>query len=337
MTGMTTTEPKLPPITILIEWENAQDVEDFWVRRALTALQDELERQHNLMSELPRVMYLYNENVVHEDAIRKEIAIAAPRLEQFCRLEFKPTPGLTYYKLKNYGVAETRTELVAMVDSDAAPQPGWLPALLKPFADPQVMAVGGFTVLGFNNLVSKVMALTWIFNLRSERKQTLGRHKIHANNCAFRTDFFRANPWPDLPAFKKQCGFWIRDIEKRGIKWVRTADAMTVHAPQPGIPFLIWRAWIAGLDRDYQGAQTISQNRLRRVAFAFQFWAKKSWRSTKRIIAKGHEVDLPAWQMPAALFLAGCYYLILLVAQLGSALTRRYQKLPPLLQVLQHQ
>ncbi|MEO8559625.1 MAG: glycosyltransferase, partial [Rhodospirillales bacterium] len=267
------TETKLPPITILIEWENAQDVYDFWVRRALTALQDELERQHSLMSQSPRVMYLYNENVVHEDHIRKEIAIAAPRLEQFCTLEFKPTPGLTYYKLKNYGVAQTRTELVAMVDSDAAPQPGWLPALLKPFADPAVMAVGGFTVLGYNNLVSKVMALTWIFNLRSEREQTLQRHKIHANNCAFRTDFFHANPWPDLPAFKKQCGFWIRDIEKRGIKWVRTADAITVHAPQPGIPFLIWRAWTAGLDRDYQGAQTISQSRVRRVLFAFQFWA----------------------------------------------------------------
>jgi len=186
------TEAKLPPVTILIEWENAQDVEDVWVRRALSALQDELQRQQSRLSEKPRVMYLFNQRAVSEQDIRREIEIAAPRLEEFCALEFKPTPGLTYYKLKNYGVSETKTDLVAMVDSDAAPQPGWLPALLQPFADPEVMAVGGFTVLGYDNLVSKVMALSWIFNLRSERQQTLARHKIHANNCAFRTEFFRA-------------------------------------------------------------------------------------------------------------------------------------------------
>jgi len=330
-------EAKLPPVTILIEWENAQDVENIWVRRALTALQEELQRQQSILTEKPRVMYLFNSRAVSEQDIRREIAIAAPRLEEFCTLEFKATPGLTYYKLKNYGVSETKTELVVMVDSDAAPQPGWLPALLKPFTDPEVMAVGGFTVLGYNNLVSKVMALSWIFNLRSEREQTLARHKIHANNCAFRTDFFRANPWPDLPAFKKQCGFWIRDIEKRAIKWVRTADAVTIHAPQPGIRFLAWRAWTAGLDRDYQGAQTISQNKLPRLLYAFRFWAKKTWRTTTRIVGKGRQVELPPWQVPAALLLGWAYYTTALMAQLWAVLTRRYQPLPALLQVPQHQ
>jgi Glycosyl transferase family 2 len=329
-------DEKLPPVTILIEWENAQDVEDFWVRRAMTALQDELERQHNRCAEPPRVMYLFNQEVVSADDIRKEIALVAPKLPQLCKLEFQATPGLTYYKLKNYGVGLTKTEFVVMVDSDAGPQPGWLPAILKPFERPEVMAVGGFTMLGYNNLVSKVMALTWIFNLKSERDITLERHKIHANNCAFRTEFFKANPWPDLPAFKKQCGFWIRDIEARGIPWVRTAEAMTIHAPQPGIPFLTWRAWTAGLDRDYQGAQTISQSKLRRLLFALQFWLKKSWRATRRIIGKGHEVDLPVWQMPAALFLAYGYYGIAFVAQLYAALTRSYEPLRALRQVSQH-
>lgn len=329
-------DSKLPPVTILIEWENAQDVEDFWVRRAMTALQDELERQHNRCAEPPLVMYLFDRNKVAEGDIRKEIAAVAPKLERFCELRFVPTPGLTYYKLKNHGVGLTRTEFVVMLDSDAGPQPGWLPALLKPFERPEVMAVGGFTMLGYNNLVSKVMALTWIFNLKSERDRTEKRHKIHANNCAFRTAFFQANPWPDLPAFKKQCGFWIRDIEARGIPWVRTADAVTIHAPQPGIPFLTWRAWTAGLDRDYQGAQTISQSKLRRLLFAFEFWLKKSWRATRRIVGKGHEVDLPVWQMPAALFLAYGYYLILLAGQLYAASTRRYEPLRPLREVSQH-
>jgi hypothetical protein len=328
---------KIPPVTILIEWENAQDVADVWVRRALAALEQELQRQQVRFSEKPIVLYLFNASAVDEAHIRREIALAAPKLEQLCTLRFTPTPGLTYYKLKNHGVALTKTDLVAMLDSDAAPQPGWLPALLQPFANPEVMAVGGFTVLGYNNLVSRVMALTWIFNLPSERAQTLERHKIHANNCAFRTEFFRHHPWPDLPTFKKQCGFWIRDIEKRGIKWVRTAEAMTIHAPQPGLRFLAWRAWTAGLDRDYQGAQTISHNKGRRILFAFQFWAKKTWRATRRVVTKGRQVELPWWQIPAALLLGWSYYGLALVAQLFAVATRRYQPLPALLPVLQHQ
>ncbi|MEX0923894.1 MAG: glycosyltransferase [Rhodovibrionaceae bacterium] len=322
------------PLTILIEWENAQDVEDLWVRKALTALQDELEREHNRFSVPPKVMYLYNEAAVDPDHIRSEIAIAAPKLGQFCDLHFEPTPGLSYYKLKNHGVAITTTDLVVMVDSDAAPEPGWLGALLKPFDDPEVQAVGGFTMLGYNDFVSKVMALAWIFNLRSEREKTEKRTKIHANNCAFRTAFFKNNPWPDLPAFKKQCGFWIRDIEKRRIKWVRTADAMTIHAPWPSFRFLFWRAWTAGLDRDYQGAQTISQSHLRRLGFAFEFWAHKCRRATRRILRKGHEVELPLWQRPPALLVAWGYFTILLVAQIYAALTRSYVPLPATLAAL---
>lgn len=318
----------VPPVTILIEWENAQDVEDKWILSALTALVAELERQAPRCIQPPRVLYLFDQGATREETIRAAIAQAAPRLGEVAQLEFVPTPGLTYYKLKNHGVGLTRTDLVVMLDSDAAPQPGWLPALLAPFADPEVMAVGGFTYLGYDNLVSRVMALTWIFNLRSEVSATVERHKIHANNCAFRTAFFRANPWPDLPAFKKQCGFWLRDIERRGIKWVRTAAAMTRHAPQPGIRFLIWRAWTAGLDRDYQAAQTEAQGRLPRLAFAFKFWAKKTIRATRRIIGKGAQVDLPLWQIPSALLLAYGYQTLLLVAELYAALTRRYAPLP---------
>jgi hypothetical protein len=335
--GVTPSGAPIPPVTILIEWENAQDVEDRWVRRALTALQDELERQQPHVAQPVRVMYLYDEGKVTEDQIRRQIGAAAPRLGQVCTLEFQPTPGLTYYKLKNRGVALARTDLVAMLDSDAAPQPGWLPALLAPFADLDVMAVGGFTVLGYDNMISKVMALTWIFDLRSERERTLKNRKIHANNCAFRTAFFRANPWPDLPTFKKQCGFWLRDIDRRGIHWVRTADAMTVHAPHPGVRFLAWRAWTAGTDRDYQVAQTMSDSRLYRLRYALKFWVKKLWRTVRRVVGKGHQVDLPAWQWPAAVAFGWTYWSVMFVAEVIAASTRRYEALPRPRDVAQYQ
>ncbi len=323
----------LPPVTIVVEWENALDVEDFWTHRAMRAFAAELARCRDRMSARPRIMYLYDRNRVSENDIRGTIAAVAPELAELGELELVPTPGLTYYKLKNHGVARTTTDLVVMLDSDAAPEPGWLPGLLAPFADPEVMAVGGFTVLGHNNLLSRVMALIWIFHLRSEREITKRRKKINANNCAFRTAFFKANPWPDLPAFKKQCGFWLRDIEKRGIRWVRTVDAMTVHAPHPGIEFLTWRAWTAGLDRDFQACQTVTRTRFGRLGFALWFWFKKSLRATHRIITKGREVDLPLWQLPPALALAYFYHTVLLAGELWGALTRRYAALTALHEV----
>lgn len=318
----------LPPVTILVEWENAIDVEDHWAKRAMAAFERELERVQGRMSQRPRVMYLFDETAVEAATIDKVIAEIAPRLKQLAEVELVPTPGLSYYRLKNFGVARATTDLVVMLDSDAGPEPGWLDGLLKPFADPEVMAVGGFTVLGHEDLLSRTMALSWIFNLPSERAETARRKKIHANNCAFRTAFFRQNPFPDLPAFKKQCGFWLRDIDARGFKWVRTADAMTVHAPHPGFGFIAWRAWTAGLDRDFEAFHTVAKSRLGRLGFAFKFFAGRLARSWTRILMKGGEVGLTIPARPLAMATSLFYFAILLAGQLKSAALRSFGPLP---------
>lgn len=315
----------IPPVTILIEWENALDVQDEWTHRALRAFADELGRVAPEVAAPPRVIYLYDEARVQERDIAGTIELVAPNLGELCSLEFVPTKGLTYYKLKNHGVGLTKTDLVVMLDSDAAPQPGWLEGLIAPFAAPEVMAVGGFTVLGYNDLLSRVLALIWIFHMRSERERTKRRRKINANNCAFRTAFFRVNPWPDVPGYKKACGFWLREMESRGVRWVRTVDAMTVHAPHPGLRFFLWRGWTAGTDRDVQAYYTVTPRRFGRLAFAVWFFLKRTVRSTVRILRKGHEVDLPLWQTPAALALAYGYFGMLFAGEVWGALTGHYQ------------
>ncbi|HTK59113.1 MAG TPA: glycosyltransferase [Sphingomicrobium sp.] len=321
-------QTKLPPVTIVIEWENAIDVEDDWTEAAMAGLQRELESVASRVAAKPRVTYLYDQNVVDPAVIRNVMARAAPRLPELADLEILATPGLTYYRLKNFGIARSTTEISIMLDSDASPQPGWLEGILKPFADPEIMAVGGFTVLGYDDLLSKTMALSWIFDLADEKEKTVGRHKIHANNCAVRTDFFRANPFPDLPAFKKQCGFWLRDISARGYHYMRTAEARTIHAPHPGYKFLVWRAWTTGMDRDFQGYHTISGSRLGRLGYAFKYFGKKVRRSWSNIINKGSRVDLPVWQRPAAMMISLGFFLIAFVGQISSALTRSFDPLP---------
>jgi hypothetical protein len=50
-------------------------------------------------------------------------------------------PGLS--AARNTGVAAARGDVVAFIDDDAAPDPDWLERLLAPYADPDVVAVGG--------------------------------------------------------------------------------------------------------------------------------------------------------------------------------------------------
>lgn len=56
----------------------------------------------------------------------------------------EPLPGLD--RARNRGIAEARHGLIAFTDDDARPDPGWLSALARAFADPEVAAVTGRVV-----------------------------------------------------------------------------------------------------------------------------------------------------------------------------------------------
>jgi hypothetical protein len=325
---MDKTDSGLPAVTLVIEWENAIDVEDEWTHKAMGALSREIEAAGPRMPARPRIMYLYDETAVPAGTVEKVLDEVAPQLRQLATVEIVPTPGLSYYKLKNFGIARSTTDLTVMLDSDAAPEPGWLESLLKPFADPEVMVVGGFTVLGVNDFLSRTMALSWVFNLAHERDKTTKRNKIHVNNCAVRTDFFRTHEFPDMPAFKKQCVFWLRGLTSEGHKYVRTADAMAIHAPHPGVKFLIWRAWTGGMDADFLAYQTITQSRLGRFGYAFSYFGRKLFRSWRNILVKGDKVGLPVWQRPFAMAVSLCFYLVTLAGHLSSVATRSFTPLP---------
>ena len=318
----------LPPVTLVIEWENAIDVEDEWTHRAMGALQREMEAVAPRMPQRPRIMYLYDETVVPAGTVERAVAKVAPRLGDVADVEVLPTRGLTYYKLKNFGIGRSTTDLTIMLDSDAAPQPGWLENLLEPFSDPEVEVVGGFTVLGTEDFMSRTMALAWVFNLAHQRAKTAKRNKVHVNNCAVRTAFFNAHPFPDLPAFKKQCVFWLRGLTAEGHKFVRTPDAMVIHAPHPGGSFLVWRAWTGGMDADYLGFQSGHRSVPGRIGYAFAYFGRKVWRSWRNIVRHGGAVDLPVWQRPFSMIVTLAFYLVTLVGQLGSAVTRRFEPLP---------
>lgn len=316
---MTNLSIDLSEITIVIEWENPMDVDSRWTDLAMRALADELACEGSSATDRPTVLYLFDAQIFHEDSVRDSIARSAPDLNELALVSVIPTHGLTYYQLKNQGAALATTPYVALLDCDVCPQPGWLAGLLRPFENPKIMAVSGVTSLETQDLISRTMALTWIFDLPSEHENSRGRPSLHANNCAFRTPFFQKNPFPNTPAYKKQCGLWMADIVARGIGFERTPEAYCRHAPHSGISFVVWRGIQSGIDRDAK-ATLQGKGRIARIAYALRVLGKKTWRTTERIFIHRREVNLPPYQVPFSLLIAWTYCFALASAQALSAI-----------------
>lgn len=88
------------------------------------------------------------EVLVVDNASTDDTAAVARRLAgEHVRVAFEAEVGLS--AARNRALAEARAEIVAFLDDDATPRPGWLAALLAPFAAPGVAAVGGRIALAF--------------------------------------------------------------------------------------------------------------------------------------------------------------------------------------------
>jgi hypothetical protein len=314
----TSNELDLDSITIAIEWENPRDVGTRWTDRALVALHEEIAREQKRSPGRPAILFLYDANAIDPESIRQGLSRACPALESRADVQLVATDGLTYYQLKNRGAELAKTPFTILLDSDACPQPGWLCGLLAPFADPRMMAASGVTSLEPLDLISRTMAMVWIFDLPSEHPRSRGRQQMHANNFAVRTRFFTQNPFPNTPAFKKQCGIWLADVVERGFGFERVPDALVLHAPHSGFVFILWRAVQAGLDRDAK-AKLEGRSRLARLGYAAQVFFKKNLRSARRIVSHHREVDLPVWLIPCSIAVAWSYFSTLAGAQLVSA------------------
>lgn len=76
--------------------------------------------------------------VVDNGSTDRTAALATARPVR-CVLE--PRPGVSH--ARNRGIAESEGEIVALLDADCIPEPGWLSDLVLPFEDPEVGAVAG--------------------------------------------------------------------------------------------------------------------------------------------------------------------------------------------------
>jgi glycosyltransferase involved in cell wall biosynthesis len=205
--------------------------------------------------------------------------------------------GLGYYEMKNLGVRHAEGDIVAFVDSDTLPEPGWLSTLLAPLEDPQVEIVTGTTYEGpLEDTFTRSLALSGKFPLRSLDDSLYPHNHLWANNLAGRRELLLNHPFSSDNRRRGQCWSLAQELRRNGVTIWAASGARACHATLPRQGFLRF-AYKSGYDQ-------FETQRLE-GGHAFRRWAVISGYFVKRAIQPlgpgRRRVGLRRRDIPAAL------------------------------------
>jgi glycosyltransferase involved in cell wall biosynthesis len=120
----------------------------------------------------------------------------------FRRVEAVGADGAHYYQLKNVGAQQAAGEIIAFIDSDTCPEPGWLEAIasgIRSGAD----AVAGLSLFrsdsGFGPYAAAMEAaasISWGFVVGGQTRARSPRARgFLSHNVGFRAETFRRHPY----------------------------------------------------------------------------------------------------------------------------------------------
>jgi hypothetical protein len=122
--------------------------------------------------------------------------LAAEVLDAFPGVRLLPVAASGSYALKNAGAREARAPLVAILDADCLPRPGWAAAALDAFRrEPTIDAVSGRTDYGGTTAVRRIFALLTRAYLDPGRRGAT--RFVSNNNAAWRRSTLVAHPLPE--------------------------------------------------------------------------------------------------------------------------------------------
>ena len=139
--------------------------------------------------------FLLSESVKIKTEIPPDLTTVLPSLKLVL------SQASTSYDLKNQGVRAASADIVAIIDADCIPDPGWLRHLVEAMrGSPDAAAVSGRTVYQGRSLLERLLSLLSRSYLDPGRAGTT--RFISNNNAGFRRSVYLKNPLPtDAGAF----------------------------------------------------------------------------------------------------------------------------------------
>ena len=144
-------------------------------------------------------------------------------------------PRTPYVGLKAAGAAGSDSELIVLCDADMRYEPGWLEAMLAPFAGrPEVQVVAGETSTPLGGPYDLAVALTFIFPRFTGERALAPSPMYWANNVALRRAVVESCPIPDPAAlYRGQNILHTLSLAGRGVEVWRQPRARARHLVLP--------------------------------------------------------------------------------------------------------
>lgn len=293
-----------PDVSIVVEWENSLHAGAQRTDAALARLAEEVNASRRRIEVL----------VCHDEDTPP--SVPPPTTGDAPSWKTVRVPDSRYYEMKNHGAGEAAGGILVFLDSDAIPEPGWLEALLAPFADPAIDVVAGQTYIQADSTYSKAFALWWFFPLRAPAETVRPAEDFFANNVAFRRTTFLAHPFtPIRGTARGACLELAATLRDAGISIWNAPAARVAHPAPRGWRHFTLRALAQGRDRlpRERGWKATVAGSAARLAHHLAVGFVRTIRGRRH-------VALPLAAVPSAMALCCGYYGLYFAGELAALL-----------------
>ena len=259
-----------PTVAIIVEWENAILQND----EVALAMLGRLAEESRSLANVKEVRFVFDPEIVDSQTLQALVKTklgAVQNSNSLPDLKFQPVERAHYYEFKNQGAREASTDIVAFLDSDVLPDPGWIKALTAPLlADPNCVAAAGTTHIKPGSSVDAAFAAGWFFPLPADVKPRRNVKYFFANNVAFRRSYFVEHPFPDMPegVTRGACSSLARQMARENHKISYQPAARAWHPPPNGLDHFVKRALAQGRDDACNEPAETVLGKLGRMSFA---------------------------------------------------------------------
>jgi len=134
-------------------------------------------------------------------------------------------PAVNYFAAKNAGVAAASAPIVALLDADCRPDPGWLDALARALERGVDVAAGRTRYEG-GSVPARTFSVPDFANVVGTPDGASG---INLNNVAYRRDVFLGEPLDVRVRRNGGCYFQYHALRARGVRIAYAAEAVVSH------------------------------------------------------------------------------------------------------------